>query len=302
MITLKRILVPHDFGETSTAAMNYATALAKKFGASLDVLHVSETARTDINTEFPEGLEGSVVDEVRARLLKFATPRETPELGVDLHVRAGTPHHEITRHARERDSDLIVMGTHGRGSVTHAVMGSVAETVVRTAPCPVLTVHRPQRDVVVSHILVATDFEAASDSALAYGRALAGCFGARLHLLHVMENYFLQPVVADPRGLEARARQQLDERLTDDDRLTLRATAALEVSDSPAAAIAEYAGAANIDLIVMGTHGRRLMDRLLMGSVAERVVRTAPCPVLTVHLPEREFVVPDGPVATGTPR
>jgi nucleotide-binding universal stress UspA family protein len=151
--------------------------------------------------------------------------------------------------------------------------------------------------ITLNHILVATDFGEASDAALTYGRALARTFGATLHVLHVVENFFMRPIVADPYFITASAAKQLNERLTDEDRVTLRAHVVIETSDAPAAAIAAYAKSANIDLIVMGTHGRSAVEQLLVGSVAERVVRTAPCPVLTVRHPEHEFVLPD-PVET----
>jgi nucleotide-binding universal stress UspA family protein len=150
----------------------------------------------------------------------------------------------------------------------------------------------------LKHILVATDFSEASEVAMHYGRALARTFGSSLHLLHVMENLFLRPLPADPHQLKAATAARLSQHLTDDDRAALHANAVLETSDNPAEAIVKYAGAHNIDLIVMGTHGRGVMAQVLMGSVAERVVRTAPCPVLTVRHPEREFVVPDAADAT----
>ena len=147
--------------------------------------------------------------------------------------------------------------------------------------------------ILLKQILVATDFSDASEVAIDYGRALARTFGASLHLLHVMENLFLHPVPVDPYRLKAAAAKRLGERLTDDDRAALHANAVLETSDNPAEEIVKYAGAHNIDLIVMGTHGRGAIAQLLVGSVAEKVVRTAPCPVLTVRHPEHEFVVPD---------
>ena len=147
--------------------------------------------------------------------------------------------------------------------------------------------------IVLKSVLVATDFEPASDAALVYGRALAQTFGASLHLLHVAENQFLRPSPAEPAALRVAQQRALNERLTAEDRAGLHARAVIDVSDSPAEAIVEYARAAAVDLIVMGTHGRRAMAQLLMGSVAERVVRTAPCPVLTVRHPEHEFVIPD---------
>jgi len=147
--------------------------------------------------------------------------------------------------------------------------------------------------IVLKTVLVATDFSPPSDAALAYGRALARTFGASLHLLHVVENYFLRPTAAAPYMIQEARTRMLDEQLNDEDRQQLGARAVLEISDEPAHAIADYARAQNIDLIVMGTHSRSGLERLLVGSVAEHVIRTAPCPVLTVRHPEHEFVVPD---------
>ena len=132
-----------------------------------------------------------------------------------------------------------------------------------------------------------------SDAALTYGRALAKAFGARLHLLHVAENDFLRPSASDPHTRQARAARRLDDCLTAEDRSELAADAVLRVSDTPADEITGYAEEASIELIVMGTHGRTGVSHLLVGSVAERVIRTAPCPVLTVRCPEHEFVLPD---------
>jgi nucleotide-binding universal stress UspA family protein len=147
--------------------------------------------------------------------------------------------------------------------------------------------------IVLRHILVATDFGPAADAALTYGRALARNFSATLHVLHVTENFFMRPSVADPHTLKAAATRRLDALLSDDDRRDLHAHATLETSDHPADAIIDYARQADIDLVIMGTHGRTGVSQLFVGSVAERVVRTAPCPVLTVKHPEHEFVLPD---------
>jgi nucleotide-binding universal stress UspA family protein len=152
--------------------------------------------------------------------------------------------------------------------------------------------------IVLKRILVATDFGPAAGAALTYGRALAHSFGATLHVMHVAENFFLRPTVADPHALKAAAARRLEECLTAEDRTSLHAHALLETSDHAADTIAGYAKDANIDLIVIGTHGREGLSHVLFGSVAERVVRTAACPVLTVKHPEHEFVVSDA--ATGS--
>ena len=156
--------------------------------------------------------------------------------------------------------------------------------------------------ITLKNILVATDFGEASDAALTYGRALAGNFGATLHLLHVAQNVHATPIGAESylgvfpnlqREVDDIARKQLDERLVDNDQPPLRTRAVVLDSNTTAKTIVEYAKNAKVDLIVMGTHGRGGVAHLLMGSVAERVVRTAPCPVLTIRHPEREFVLPD---------
>lgn len=145
--------------------------------------------------------------------------------------------------------------------------------------------------VVLTNILAAVDFDETSDAALSYARSLAGRFGARLHLLHVMENPFLRPMANDPRDVEAGIRQHLADRLTDEERRTLRVVQVLRQSDAPAEEIVKYAADEAIDLIVIGTHGRSGVAHLLMGSVAEKVVRTASCPVLSVRHREREVVM-----------
>lgn len=160
--------------------------------------------------------------------------------------------------------------------------------------------------IAIKKILVATDFGPASDSALRYGRELARGFGAALHVLHVTEDLFVRAMdgyayaAISPQiqeDIERAGRKQTEALLGDDDRRELNASAVTVTSNSPAAAIVDYAKAHTIDLIVLGTNGRGAVAHLFMGSVAERVVRTAPCPVLTVRDPEHEFVLPDALVA-----
>ena len=153
--------------------------------------------------------------------------------------------------------------------------------------------------IVLKNVLVATDFSPPSEAALTYARALSRTFGASLHVLHVAENLFLRPTPLDPHAMVATKIRALNDCLTDCDRTMLRARPIIEVSDSPAAVIVNYATREGIDLIVMGTHGRNAVSQLLVGSVAERVVRLAPCPVLTVRRPEHEFVIPDSPMQGG---
>ena len=150
MIALNSILVPHDFSETSDAALRYGIELARTFGARLHLLHVGEKVQTDIAMEFPIGLDEAMEDAIRERLLKIMTPSEQRTLKPEFEIVAGAPHTEIVNYAKAHGIDLIVMGTHGRGFVGHLMMGSVAEKTVRNAPCPVLTVRNYERGFVTA--------------------------------------------------------------------------------------------------------------------------------------------------------
>jgi nucleotide-binding universal stress UspA family protein len=147
MIALRTILVPTDFSETAETALTYAKALAETFNASLHLLHVLQDPlvyapvaegytvlpklREEMEREAQQQLENVLSDPERRRF--HAVPA----------LKWGTPFLEIVRYARDQQIDLIVLGTHGRGPITHLLLGSVAEKVVRKAPCPVLTVRPP---------------------------------------------------------------------------------------------------------------------------------------------------------------
>ena len=153
MITLKRILVPTDFSEPSAIALKYARAFAEAFGASLDVLHVMEDpfiyAPTSEGYVPPSGMLEEMERNTRERLNKVLPEDARKELRAEVVLKKGSPFVEIVRYARENNVDLIVMGTHGRGPIAHMLMGSVAEKVVRKAPCPVLTVRHPEHEFVM---------------------------------------------------------------------------------------------------------------------------------------------------------
>lgn len=155
--------------------------------------------------------------------------------------------------------------------------------------------------IALTHVLVPTDFSETSSVALRYGKALAHAFGATLHVVHVVQEPFAQPWAVEAYGFSLatlqedwvrEARTRLEQTLTPEERAKYRAEL-LTVLGHPVVEILKYAEEHPIDLIVIGTHGRGPLGHMVMGSTAERVVRKAPCPVLTVRHPEREFVVPD---------
>ena len=151
MIALKTLLVPSDFSECSEAAVRYGLELARRFDAKLHLLHVVYDPA--LQPWATEGMTLPLLDAVdqwqkesRQRLIDAVPPADAGRVTVSATI--GSPYAEILRYADENDVDLIVMGTHGRSGMSHVLLGSIAEKVVRHAPCPVLTVRHPQREFV----------------------------------------------------------------------------------------------------------------------------------------------------------
>jgi nucleotide-binding universal stress UspA family protein len=150
-LELRQILVPTDFSDESRAALAYGAALAGTFKASLHLLHILQTlvAPDPVPVQYETrqletAIEATAWEELR-RLL--ASDDEYARLNVTLTIERGLPASEIIRYAKEHAIDLISMGTHGRGGLKRLILGSVAENVVRGAPCPVLTIHHSEREV-----------------------------------------------------------------------------------------------------------------------------------------------------------
>lgn len=161
MIVLKRILAPTDFSEASAAAIRYGVALARAFQAKLHVLHVESRHDLELLVErelvverylSEPGAPAAPRNAARDLLGQVLTEDEERELRAEYVLRAsgrGGPYVEIVRYAKERNIDLIVVGTHGHGFAAHMLMGSVAEKLVRRAPCPVLTVRHSEHEFVL---------------------------------------------------------------------------------------------------------------------------------------------------------
>lgn len=282
-----RILVPTDFSRASDAALSHARMLAGSAGATVHLLHIVDNAFLAAVLADPRDYESAAYEQLQQRLSD-----ESPG-GILAVERSEAPADTITRYARAHNIDLIVMGTHGRGRVAHLLLGSVAEKVARTAPCPVLTMRETPRTPGGRRprILVPTDFSPGSDAALGCAKRIAAKMRGAVCLLHVIEHpataVTLGSELGAPDALEARheqtenARIELGRRLLDDNRSRIVTTADI-VCGASAAMISAYAADHAFDMIVMGTHGRTGIAHLLMGSIAESVIRTAPCPVLTV--------------------
>ncbi|MBU6392141.1 MAG: universal stress protein [Planctomycetota bacterium] len=152
MISIKNILCPIDYSIFSERALTYAIEFAEKYQTKLYLIHVLDIRIYDIND--PELysvniVEKETIDKLRERLLRCVNEETKGRISVEAIIVQGVPFSEIIKASKEYKIDLIVLGTHGRTGLSHAIMGSVAEKVVRKAPCPVLTIRHPEHDFVM---------------------------------------------------------------------------------------------------------------------------------------------------------
>lgn len=152
MVNIKNILCPIDYSVYSEMALKYAIEFAEKYQAKLYLMHVLDIRVYDIND--PDLYNVNIIDEetinkLRERLLKCVNEDAKNKISVEAIIIQGVPFAEIIKAAKECKIDLIVLGTHGRTGLSHAIMGSVAEKVVRKAPCPVLTIRHPEHDFIM---------------------------------------------------------------------------------------------------------------------------------------------------------
>ena len=301
-MTIDTVLIPTDGSDPAEAAARRGFDLAAQCTADIHVLSVA-----DSSIATGAGYSGDS-RSIRQRLRETATARatslrdEAAERGLDATAatREGIPAKEIADYADEHDIDTIAIGTSGRGGVARAVVGSVADKVVRTASVPVLTIGPEAADITegestVDSILLPTDGSETAMAAARLGLEFAADLEATVHLLSVIDSD-RDRVLSTLSGSDSGADLDADERREDViDALETLATDArslgLDVvtetsTGRPADEIVDYAASASIDLIAMGTAGRGGFDRYLLGSVTDSVVRTATVPVLTIRANE----------------
>ena len=291
MITLRTILVPHDFSRHADAALRRASGFAQATRARIHLLHACALPVGGLmpyEMVVPTGVWDAIRAGAEQRLEEIR--RDLVRQGVDAgaEVSSRLPVDAILESAEKTRADLIVMGTHGRAGLERALLGSVAERILRLAPCPVIAVKKGDAGALPRRILVATDFSETGDHARKVGFTIARQFDAEVHLVHALD--VLPSLVGaydvalpETLGLEARenANKRLDAALEALRAGGVRATGHL--TDAPAApAIARIAGAVEADLVVIGTHGYTGLRHALLGSVAERTLRLVRCAVLTV--------------------
>jgi nucleotide-binding universal stress UspA family protein len=291
MISLGTILVPHDFSAHSDAALRRAVELARTAKGRLHLLHAYAWPVRGVmpyDMAMPAGVWDAIRQGTLEKLEEIRTDVAKQGVPVTAEVSAQLPVEAIVAAAEKHTADLIVLGTRGLTGLKHVVLGSVAERTVRLAPCPVLTVKEGDTGGPLRRIVVATDFSVPGDHARDVGVSLAKQLGAEVHLVHAFDVplALVTPYeVAVPDGLISESRQAARRKLDASTEAVRKqgVTATAHLSEVPAApAIADVAREVKADLVVVGTHGRTGLKHVLLGSVAERTLRLAPCAVLTV--------------------
>ena len=294
-ISIKRLLLATDFSDWARRAENYAGALAASWHVDLTVMTV---------LEFPPGMDPEYavnkhylterMADASSRLAEFKGRLQQRGVLATTRIGTGIPSAEITAAALAEMSDLVIVGTRGMSGLAHVLLGSTAERLIRTAPCPVLAVHAPNQadpleGIRLDRILVPTDFSEGSLEAARFAAVIAGQAKASIELLHVMEpvSYALDFTIEHPDAREQKRKQAMEklQSLSSEVADVGNTVTSSLFGGAPADAIVEVANKSSYDLIIMGTHGRRGLSHAFAGSVTEAVLRRGNVPVLAVRHP-----------------
>lgn len=292
MLQIKKILFPTDFSACAERAVLHAAYLADRYDAELYVLNVHHPVGERLYFDDFQLSEEEIASELNMHFDPSTSRKKDAASGApqmhNVQVEHEVPAQAILEFAEEKDVDLIVMGTHGRRGVPRLLLGSVAEEVVRLATCPVFTVRTgeelvPRRP--IERLLAPIDFSEHSRVAIDYAIELAKTYDAQLHLLHVTDDaslttaYGVEPMTNITDELARGAEEAMDELIATLDYPHVHSQVVL---GHPARSILDYVDENESDLIVLSSHGRSGIERMLLGSVSEKVVRMAPSPVFTV--------------------
>ena len=301
-ITFERILCPIDLTPESDESLRYGIALAKAYDAKLFVINCIDSYAVSGVTE-----RANIKKLLDTSVRKHLRHPASVDFGWEIILVDGDPKEAITEQAAERRIDLIVMRSRRRPYAA-ALLGSTAETVCRTAPCPVMVTHHREQDwagmttneIGLQRVLAAYDFSSDSELALSYGLSLAQECQAELHVLHVLPARSARPEAPEiaflPPGAEdgfREAASRLSSAVPVETRVWCEVKQAVR-EGHPYREVLAYADEQNIDLICMGASGTGFGMRALFGSNADRVLRQAPCPVLIARPLRPAFAVPSG--------
>lgn len=302
MSSFKKIFLATDFSDCAEHAHAYAFALAKRFEAQLLVGHVVDTAYPSYAGVYGFGAQVDLhLDEVKEHAQEnlVGIIDEARDLGIEAHphLLGGRPAEKIVAKALESSCDLIVIGTHGRSGFEHFLFGSTCERVVRFSPIPVLSVKSPEKEFVqeggtieLRRVVCPCDFSDVSEQAIPIAADICRMFDAELVLMHVIDSRVEYPLLMPGANLptsdelHAYAVDRLDELVAKLSDVEARGEV---VTGVPHKEIANAVKRDEADLVVMTTHGRTGVPLALLGSTAEKIVRTVPVPILTARPVER---------------
>ncbi len=296
------ILFATDFSPSSTPAFQYAMEWANAFDARLTLFHgISHQVGLDLDT----GIAQRYLDEqqkiARDHLDQLCGEARQHVAQTSTEMRAGLPSALICDVARERQCDLIITGTHGWTGFNRVIFGSVAERVIQRGPCPVLSIpdRSPEEKAKIhqlslqpKQIVLPVDFSDCSIEAYEYAVQLAKWLTAQITLVHAIEplSYSLDFTLTHPLQ-EKMNREKIDHRLQELTSLLQeqKISGHYEIVGQPSAkAILDVSSARQADLVVMGTHARKALSRLILGSTTNKVLQQSPYPILTVKSPKFE--------------
>ncbi len=287
---MNRIVCATDFSECAGKAQDYAVFLTRAYEAKLHVVHVPESplwygsnAATILYLEQAQKEGERRLADIEQQLIQEGLT------DVEARQVVGIPSEQIKKAAQDIAADMVVVGTRGRTGLEVILLGSTADRVIRDAPCPVLAVPMTTVTPSIRHVMAPLDFSSPSLDAVEYAIQVANHFGAKMTLVHVLEPMYYD-AEQGLQSMEAKWvhwRAQLEQLAGLISSFGL-ATGTVIRGGVPADSILDSAREQGCDLIVMGTHGRRGWARLRLGSVAEAVIRQAPCPVLTIKSPKFE--------------
>lgn len=294
MSSISTLLVAHDFSDTAALALRQAMALAKTNEARLVLAHVVELIPLGPYPAIKGGANDLAIKDIaEQRTSEIAAEARSEGCDLEVVVRVGEPGATLVEIAEEVDADLIVIGTRGLTGVQHVLLGSTAESVVRRAPMPVLTVHPDDALLAppLSTVVVPTDLSPEAEIA---PQTFADLFAVgtkpRLHLVYADRTPpYLEPFkhsVLELTGQPDPIKEELLERMAPNAKALEEKGFRVEchVIDGEAAdAIPEFAEELSAQAIVLSTQGRSAIVNALLGRTAQRIVQKAPCPTLTVR-------------------
>lgn len=284
------ILLPYDGSDGAKSALMHAGELADWADANITLLYVADTTQHSITV-----VRGEVIDvlvgEGEDIVAQGSEIVDGLGISLDTDVVQGSPPQTIVEYADRYEYDLIIMPTHGREGISRYLLGSVSEKVVRLSPTPVLTT-RMQPDerhqFPYENILIPTDGSPGAERAATHGLSLAESLDATVHVLSVVEDTAfgadVQSVISG-QDIEEAAQAAVDDIASEADRREVAETVTHIDTGNTVETILQYIDANDVHAVVMGATGRRGTDGILLGSVAEKTVRSAPVPVLTVGTP-----------------